>query len=433
VFIHKEDTSMTKYHLDCSTDGCKETVLFVGVGSAGASRVKWLNGKKPCDTCKKSAYDAENTKAAEENQGAGLPALVGSEKQVAWAETIRAKRIAKMELYVQINETKNRDALATVINFHNAVVETMRKSDINKQDRLVASESTLLRETMDLIKMQSKASWWIDNQNDYEAGIEFAKSLIFKMQQNAEPDADETEDERAMRIEALAELTAFPEDPISKSPVIISINHASKKVIVRIDESCETAKRTMINSPFSTTITGGAYGPRSDYSTWELICNTEQYGEMRDRAAEICAQMLEAKIPVRVPDLDVRDLALSKTYNAYDKRWIAELQGGFVYIPHFRDDVLYLAIRRIKGSKWTSKGCMVPLSKYDDIEGFAQIYKYQITTQVRRLMADLKQANERAILVPESFKAAQSLSAMPDTPLSQTHVPDHIADDLRDE
>ena len=52
----------------------------------------WLQNTV-CSDCYREAQDsarsAENASAAEANQAAGLPALVGSEKQIAWAESIR--------------------------------------------------------------------------------------------------------------------------------------------------------------------------------------------------------------------------------------------------------------------------------------------------------------------------------------------------------
>lgn len=54
-----------------------------------------------CDACYKAQKDAEhaaaNAAAAAANAAEGLPALVGSEKQIAWAESLRADRLAAIK------------------------------------------------------------------------------------------------------------------------------------------------------------------------------------------------------------------------------------------------------------------------------------------------------------------------------------------------
>lgn len=56
------------------------------------SRLSWL-ATVPCLACKRAAETATATDRAAAN---GLPALSGSDKQVAWAERIRAERLAEI-------------------------------------------------------------------------------------------------------------------------------------------------------------------------------------------------------------------------------------------------------------------------------------------------------------------------------------------------
>lgn len=63
------------------------------------SRTAWLEGRD-CPDCyterKKAEHAAASAIAAENNKAADLPALTGSPKQIAWAETIRAEKIAQL-------------------------------------------------------------------------------------------------------------------------------------------------------------------------------------------------------------------------------------------------------------------------------------------------------------------------------------------------
>ena len=75
------------------THTCGHTIThqLYGKGSERESRAAWLE-RQPCLQCKR---DAELNAALNANQEAGLPALTGSEKQIAWAEQIRAKVITE--------------------------------------------------------------------------------------------------------------------------------------------------------------------------------------------------------------------------------------------------------------------------------------------------------------------------------------------------
>ena len=79
------------------THTCGHTITHqIYNGSAyGRKRSAWL-ATQPCLTCKR---EADNAAAAEVNAAAGLPTLTGSAKQVAWAETIRAKGLASFDEY----------------------------------------------------------------------------------------------------------------------------------------------------------------------------------------------------------------------------------------------------------------------------------------------------------------------------------------------
>lgn len=78
--------------------GHTSTADLWGTVATRQSRADKL-GEKPCPACLAAARQAEHaaqsTKAAQEAQAAGLPALTGSPKQIAWAETLRAEALQR--------------------------------------------------------------------------------------------------------------------------------------------------------------------------------------------------------------------------------------------------------------------------------------------------------------------------------------------------
>lgn len=67
----------------------------------GRDAIAEREARKLCPACyqAKLAADraAESAAAAEQAKAAGLPALIGSPKQIAWAESIRAKQLAQLQ------------------------------------------------------------------------------------------------------------------------------------------------------------------------------------------------------------------------------------------------------------------------------------------------------------------------------------------------
>lgn len=65
----------------------------------GKERERWLYAAeqyKLCPVCLAEQRKQAAIDAAAQNKGAGLPELTGSAKQIAWAEQIRAKVVAKI-------------------------------------------------------------------------------------------------------------------------------------------------------------------------------------------------------------------------------------------------------------------------------------------------------------------------------------------------
>ncbi len=110
---------------------------------------QWL-ASGVCPTCYKAEQDAKrqaaNEAAQAANAEAGLPALEGSEKQIAWAETIRAGYAE------QIDQIKARlDAAGGL--------DTLRTQ--SPAEKVAAFQRQLL--CMDALLQKASAAWWIDH------------------------------------------------------------------------------------------------------------------------------------------------------------------------------------------------------------------------------------------------------------------------------
>lgn len=75
--------------------GHDELVTLYGSRRDRERKIEWLENNCVCNECKKKAYAEENEKSAQNAKSLGLPALKGSLKQIAWAESIRMNYINK--------------------------------------------------------------------------------------------------------------------------------------------------------------------------------------------------------------------------------------------------------------------------------------------------------------------------------------------------
>lgn len=120
--------------------------------SEAKSFEKWaIEHIDECPDCEekrlRKAHDEENAAAAEKAAEAGLPQLVGSPKQIAWAESIRMKIVTGL----------------TTINpkYHPFMLEVGK-----------AAIRIMVQET--------KASWWIDNRVYADADFQSLMILLRK-------------------------------------------------------------------------------------------------------------------------------------------------------------------------------------------------------------------------------------------------------------
>ena len=132
------------------TMGCghKETVVLYGPHRERENKIWWYENRGECQACKQARINAENEAAAEQSKEHDWPELKGSEKQKAWATTIRL-------------------------------------DEYNKLDTKVPAEyKELFRTCADqFIKEHTDAGWWISYREGNMLGLEIAALMRKKKQE----------------------------------------------------------------------------------------------------------------------------------------------------------------------------------------------------------------------------------------------------------
>lgn len=138
---------------------CGHTVTHQIYGGTqnGKDRSAWL-ATQPCASCKNAARLAEremaNVVAASDNAAAGLPALIGSAKQIAWAETIRREMLAEIREHI----TANLDRISRLT--------TKDPAEQPAHDACVVAMRAGAFAAIATIQQKSEAKWWIDNRDN---------------------------------------------------------------------------------------------------------------------------------------------------------------------------------------------------------------------------------------------------------------------------
>lgn len=127
--------------------GHTTTEQLYGKGGERERRMTWL-ATQPCPACKRRAEQAQ---AATYTEAEGLPALSGSEKQVAWATTIRAGLVAGV--------MAERDTFLALGRRQGA------------SDERIAEQMALFDRAVDAVRGQTSAAWWIDHRDESASAL----------------------------------------------------------------------------------------------------------------------------------------------------------------------------------------------------------------------------------------------------------------------
>lgn len=128
---------------------------------------QWQLGRLAGENCWECRKAVQSAAAAEVAAEVGLPTLEGSEKQVAWAETIRVKKL--------LEASAHRDRMLGWINGNDQLGAEEKEAAIN-----------LANEAHDRLEQEQSAKWWIENRyTDGDHLIEDMVKLIYREQKKA--------------------------------------------------------------------------------------------------------------------------------------------------------------------------------------------------------------------------------------------------------
>ena len=351
---------MAQYNVEHSCGHTKKIALY-GPTKTREWRIE-REQENVCSDCYEKQLAEQAAAAAKENSDCGLPALLGTEKQVSWAEQIRNDAMRFFEGFEVTPRTSFR----------------LRDAPQDKIDQAV--QEVMARE---------KASWWIDNRGHFnrEVVVEFLeKEIAATHKQVAVP--------KAVVAEVNVEDTVRPEKP--KTATVAEIRIKGDLLEVDFPEKREDFWG-IIKKQLGFIWSG---------KCWERTI-TVRSGPVSDRAAEVGHRLLGAGFAVRIYDGAVREMAISGQYSAEQTRWVVcrkagvECAGWFV-ITWDKDDDLYAAAKRIPGSRYLKPFVAVPPEQYEQVLDFATHHKFTLSDAAQQAADQARQVKEDSLVVSVS-------------------------------
>lgn len=307
----------------------------------------------PCFECeKKERLEAAKQKAAEWD----LPELTGTEKQIAWAMSIRDEALRKCVRDVE--EAERRRKQFGVIGAFEIAKETYAA-------------------VFELVNTLTEAKFWIDNRYD-------VISVIEKMYKNRDDicRAREIEEEAKAEAEAKSE-TVYPEE--QQCNVVVEITATDNEVQVRTEKD--------------TGVIDYMHEIHAKWNSPAWVYSSPAYrGSMKDHAAEIAHNFLKKGYPVKFYDAEIKEKAVNATFEPETDRWIATIKDGTIGI-YVRGTDCYDEARRLPGAKYEKGWMKVKATHYNEIEDFANLNGFKITDNAKQMLAAERDKIENAVRV----------------------------------
>lgn len=340
----------------------------------------------------------ENEEAAALTKEWELPELTGSDKQIAWANSIRVnvfEKISKLEK--QLRESGKSKA-----GFYHT----------KKGENIIISSDDIVRMIERGFAEHVEARFWIDYRSDLE-GI-----LTVFYDEYKEDESIPSEVKKEMQQEN-ENLTSRPEPEKHKKTGVVEIVNASESIKLLYVKDYDFIK---IVKEYRFSWEGGAW----------IRKISELTGSFADRAGEIGNALLANGFAVRFPDTESKEKAVSGTFIPECDRWVKKYSDNKLGIWwREKSDVLYRAARVLPGAHWRDGKMIVSVEYYNEIQEFADTLKFLYTREAADMVDAYKKIESGysidSVAIPDN-------SPIPDQELlKQSLERSGLIEDLKDE
>jgi len=382
---------MARYIVLCDT--CGKDMDFNTWGGNSRDR-QWRadHFSHECNECKQNRLTIENKKNVEKNKEEGLPPLLGSEKQIAWAETIRAKILSNVNDFIKKAEVVYKELSNNQDITKRVVMKIMMNEDFNLHNRDCLMENDIESINFKITKLfeNTLSSFWIDNRG----------KELYEFLENIEDEKVEVQKnlEKQLQKEAELEATIRPKEPITETIATISLID-NKKISISFPEKNEEFR--LLVKDFGYSWSG---------SSWDRDI-LYRNGSVEDRVVNIGNTLLENGFIIRIFDEELRQRAINGVYEPEHTRWIQDYKGKFSirWKKHFEN--FYREAKKIPTAIWDNPTVDVRAEQFEAVEDFANEYNFKFTPKAKELLDKAKETKQSQ-LIPTLIKGESPKKAI---------------------
>jgi hypothetical protein len=312
-----------------------------------------------CPDCRCKKFEEEREQKTQESfekaKEMDLPELTGSEKQIAWAVSLRQQLIDGIE---GISDLEKK----TLLKRYGITDEDIRKIKLY------------------IIETKTSAKYYIDHRHylirDYLKEEKEAALAYF-----VEKESGEKEYEEQLEAESIV----FPDEKQTDSVVMIDFD---MDFVSASFEKNDTFRKIVKELGFSWD--GNVWTRKISFVT----------GQASDRAAELGNKLLHAGFPIRIYDEQTRQKAINGTFEPEHKRWISKIKSENRFAIRWTDGSdLYRIAKSLPGSRWDRPFVTVGVEYYAEVQEFAELYDFKFTPSAIEMIENYKKVLENAEVV----------------------------------
>lgn len=366
---------MAKEEVQCATEGCEGRMTIVGRNRRDADyRAKKMRERGW--TCR----DCDNREAVARAEASGLPPLEGTEKQIAWAATLRESTLSRVDqIFAAARSIR---AGQQALGFYSEVLELANLI-------FVAGEPAVC-EAIEAMRTETDARFWIDGR--LERITDRLSGIVKRLADESHALSPEGKAEAAAEQAAMEEATLRPATPVSET--IAELAFRDGQLVARYDERSE---------PFNAALKSMGYHWDAATVAWVRRHQPAMMGRVVDRLAETAHQLIAAGIVVALHDTEARAKAIDGSFEPEHRRWVSLVPSGThegkLRFTWGRDEDLYTAFRGLPGASYRDKNCLVPATSRDEILDFAEAHGFRITIGAQARMDEVLAQRERGVIV----------------------------------